>query len=109
MASGPRFLYTPPKMGTPMETVEVIRDGRTDQFSIVMTRGIDTIRCMVSVALGDAQDNRSVVLQGCYKAKSFAARSLSSRASRKDRSGPNTDRKQTRSAALCFGSGITKS
>jgi len=42
-----------------METVEVTRSGHTDQFSVVMTRGSDTIRCMVSVALGDAQDNRS--------------------------------------------------
>ena len=42
-----------------METIEVTRNSRTDQFSIVMTQGSDTIRCMVSVALGDAQDNRS--------------------------------------------------
>ena len=42
-----------------METIEVTRSGHTDQFSIVMTQGSDTIRCMVSVALGDVQDNRS--------------------------------------------------
>lgn len=42
-----------------MQTIEVIRDGRTDQFSIVMARGTDTIRCMISVALGNTQDNRS--------------------------------------------------
>ena len=42
-----------------METVDVTRSGRTDQFSVVMTRGSDTIRCMVSVALGDTQDNRT--------------------------------------------------
>jgi hypothetical protein len=42
-----------------METIEVTRSGHTDQFSVVMTRGSDTIRCMVSVALGDVQDNRS--------------------------------------------------
>jgi hypothetical protein len=42
-----------------METVEVTRSGHTDQFSVVMTRGSDTIRCMVSVALGDAPDNRT--------------------------------------------------
>jgi hypothetical protein len=42
-----------------MEPIEVTRSGYTDQFSIVMTQGDDTIRCMVSVALGDAQDNRS--------------------------------------------------
>jgi hypothetical protein len=42
-----------------MVPIEVTRSGRTDQFSVVMTQGNDTIRCMVSVALGDAQDNRS--------------------------------------------------
>ena len=42
-----------------METIEVTRSGHTDQFSVVMTRGSDTIRCMVSVAVGDVQDNRS--------------------------------------------------
>jgi len=42
-----------------MEAIEVTRSGHTDQFSVVMTRGNDTIRCMVSVALGHAQDNRS--------------------------------------------------
>ena len=29
-----------------METIEVTRSGDTDQFSVVMTRGSDTIRCM---------------------------------------------------------------
>jgi hypothetical protein len=42
-----------------MEKVEVTRSGHSDQFSVVMTRGGDTIRCMVSVALGNAQDNRT--------------------------------------------------
>lgn len=42
-----------------MEPIEVTRSGHTDQFSVVMTQGNDTIRCMVSVALGDEQDNRS--------------------------------------------------
>jgi hypothetical protein len=42
-----------------MEPIEVTRSGYTDRFSVVMTQGDDTIRCMVSVALGDAQDNRS--------------------------------------------------
>lgn len=42
-----------------MEPIEVTRSGHTDQFSVVMTQGNDTIRCMVSVALGDAQDNRT--------------------------------------------------
>jgi hypothetical protein len=44
-----------------MEPIEVTRSGHTDQFSVVMTQGNDTIRCMVSVALGSTQDNRSDV------------------------------------------------
>jgi hypothetical protein len=51
--------YPPLEIGVSMETVEVTRSGHTDQFSVVMTQGNDTIRCMVSVALGDAQDNRT--------------------------------------------------
>ena len=42
-----------------MDEVEVTRNGRTDQFSIILVRGADTIRCMVSVALGGAPDTRS--------------------------------------------------
>ena len=42
-----------------MTTVEVTRSGQSDQFSVVMARGSDTIRCMVSVALGNEQDNRT--------------------------------------------------
>ena len=41
-----------------MDEVEVTRNGRTDQFSIILVRGADTIRCMVSVALGGT-DERS--------------------------------------------------
>ena len=43
---------------TLVDEVEVTRSGRTDQFSIVLVRGGDTIRCMVSVALGGT-DERS--------------------------------------------------
>ena len=42
-----------------MDEVEVTRNGRTDQFSITLVRGGDTIRCMVSVALGTTADSRS--------------------------------------------------
>jgi hypothetical protein len=42
-----------------MDEVEVTRDGRTNQFSITLVRGSDTIRCMVSVALGSTVDERS--------------------------------------------------
>lgn len=42
-----------------MGNVEITRNGRTNQFSIVLTRGNDTIRCMVSVASGHARDHQS--------------------------------------------------
>jgi hypothetical protein len=42
-----------------MDEVEVTRNGLTNQFSITLIRGSDTIRCMVSVALGDMPDERS--------------------------------------------------
>ena len=42
-----------------MEKLEVTRNGQTDQFSVVLTRGNDVIRCMVSVAPGTAADARS--------------------------------------------------
>lgn len=42
-----------------MDEIEVTRNGRSDQFSITLVRGADTIRCMVSVALGGAPDTRS--------------------------------------------------
>ena len=42
-----------------MDKVEVIRNSRTNQFSITLVRGGDTIRCMVSVAVGDMPDERS--------------------------------------------------
>ena len=42
-----------------MDEVDVIRNGRTNQFSITLVRGSDTIRCMVSVALGNIPDERS--------------------------------------------------
>jgi hypothetical protein len=35
-----------------VDEVEVIRNGRTNQFSITFGQGGDTIRCMVSVASG---------------------------------------------------------
>ena len=40
-----------------MDEVEITRNGQTDQFSITLVRGGDTIRCMVSVALGGADEH----------------------------------------------------
>jgi hypothetical protein len=42
-----------------MHEVEVTRNGRTDQFSITLVQGCDTIRCMISVASGTVPDDRS--------------------------------------------------
>ena len=42
-----------------MDEVEVIRNARTNQFSITLVRGGETIRCIVSVALGNIPDERS--------------------------------------------------
>jgi len=42
-----------------MDRIEVTRNGRTDQYSVVLTWGSDSIRCMVTVGLGDVPDARS--------------------------------------------------
>jgi hypothetical protein len=41
-----------------MESVQVTRDGRTNQFSVVLTQGTDTIRCMVTVAEDHSDDEK---------------------------------------------------
>ena len=42
-----------------MVDLEIKRNGRTNQFSIVLVQGGDTIRCMVSITSGDMKDTRS--------------------------------------------------
>lgn len=42
-----------------MDEVEVARNGPTNQFSVTLVRGGDTIRCMVSVDVGGRADERS--------------------------------------------------
>ena len=44
-----------------MEKIEVIRNGQTNEFSVVLSRGNDTIRCMVSVDSGYAAEHRSEI------------------------------------------------
>ena len=39
-----------------MDRVEVTRNGNSDEFSIVLTRGSDMVRCMVTVAAGPFPD-----------------------------------------------------
>jgi hypothetical protein len=53
-----------------MKNLELTRNGLTDEFSIVLTQGSDTIRCMVTVASGlsDSEMKRSAL----SKAKALA-------------------------------------
>jgi hypothetical protein len=53
-----------------MKNLEVTRNGLTDEFSIVLIQGSDTIRCMVTVASGlpDNEMKRSAL----SKAKALA-------------------------------------
>jgi hypothetical protein len=58
-----------------MEKLEISRNGETDQFSIVLSRGDDTIRCMVTVASGheaDAQSDKEKERAALSKAKVLA-------------------------------------
>jgi hypothetical protein len=58
-----------------MEKLEISRNGETDQFSIVLSRGNDTIRCMVTVASGfeaDAQSDNEKQRAALSKAKVLA-------------------------------------
>jgi hypothetical protein len=58
-----------------MVKLEVTRKGETDQFSIVLSRGDDTIRCMVTVHTGydrDAHSNQEKRRAALSKAKALA-------------------------------------
>lgn len=58
-----------------MDEIEVTRNGQTDQFSITLVHGADTIRCMVSVDLGGKADERpdaEKLRAALSKAKSLA-------------------------------------
>jgi hypothetical protein len=39
-----------------MDRIEVTRNGDKDEFSVVLTRGGDMVRCMVTVAAGNIPD-----------------------------------------------------
>ena len=47
-----------------MDDVEVTRNGQTDEFSVVLIRGSDTVRCMVTVPAGNMpeQEKRRAAL-----------------------------------------------
>ena len=57
-----------------MDEVEITRNGQTNQFSITLVRGGDTIRCMVSVALGgtDERSDNEKQRAALSKAKALA-------------------------------------
>lgn len=58
-----------------MEKLEISRNGETDQFSVVLSRGDDTIRCMVTVASGfeaDVQSDKEKQRAALSKAKVLA-------------------------------------
>ena len=55
-----------------MEKLEIIRNAQTDQFSVVLSRGNDTIRCMVTVEAGAASSNEEKHRAALSKAKARA-------------------------------------
>jgi len=58
--------------GAFMEKLEVTRNAQTDQFSVVLSRGNDTIRCMVTVEAGGAHSDAEKRSAALAKAKVLA-------------------------------------
>lgn len=52
-----------------MDKLEVIRNGDSNEFSVVLSQGGDSIRCMVIVAEGAESEKRQAAL---LKAKALA-------------------------------------
>jgi hypothetical protein len=55
-----------------MEKLEITRNAQTDQFSVVLSRGNDTIRCMVTVESGHANSSDEKHRAALSKAKALA-------------------------------------
>ena len=55
-----------------MEKLEVTRNAQTDQFSVVLSRGNDTIRCMVTVDTGRVSSTEEKHRAALSKAKALA-------------------------------------
>ena len=55
-----------------MEKLEITRNAQTDQFSVVLSRGNDTIRCMVTVEVGRASSDEEKRRAALSKAKVLA-------------------------------------
>ena len=56
-----------------MEKLGISRNGQTDQFSIVLSRGNDTVRCMVTVEAGRAHTDEEKRRAALAKAKALAS------------------------------------
>ena len=62
-------------IGEFMEKLEITRNGQTDQFSVVLSRGNDTIRCMVTVDSGHLptiEPDKEMRRRALSKAKALA-------------------------------------
>lgn len=55
-----------------MEKLEITRNAHTDQFSVVLSRGNDTIRCMVTVEAGRATSDEEKRRAALSKAKALS-------------------------------------
>ena len=55
-----------------MEKLEITRNADTDQFSVVLARGNDTIRCMVTVETGRLLSSEEKQRAALSKAKALA-------------------------------------
>ncbi|XSG81107.1 MAG: hypothetical protein ACPW61_08390 [Methyloligella sp. ZOD6] len=55
-----------------MEKIEVIRNGQTDQFSVVLSQGNDSIRCMVTVETGTRHSDAEKHQEAIFKAQALA-------------------------------------
>ena len=55
-----------------MGKLEVTRNAQTEQFSVVLSRGNDTIRCMVTVEAGRGNSNEEKHRAALSKAKALA-------------------------------------
>lgn len=57
-----------------MDKLEVTRNGSSNEFSVVLSQGSDSIRCMVTVAEGsDAEKRQAALLKAEALAKTLDA------------------------------------
>ena len=55
-----------------MEKLEVIRNAQTDQFSVVLSRGNNSIRCMITIETGRVLSDEEKHRAALSKAKALA-------------------------------------